>query len=375
MELPDSRTRFIPSHRNSLPQEVGFLTCSCLLRTSHCGLLLVLLLLGCRSAPITPALQRFEFRHAAMGTLYHATLFAPNQDQAETAADLAFHRIDALEDVMSDYQADSELNLLCQQPWGRPVPISPDLFDVLERSQKVATLSQGAFDVTVGPFVRLWRFSRKRKVLPAPAELAAARAAVGCQKLRLDSLARTATLLAPHMRLDVGGIAKGYAADQALKVLKGKGIDRALVAASGDIAVGSPPPGQPGWTIGISPMGARSNEVARTVMLVNAAISTSGDTEQFIEIDGVRYSHIVNPATGLGMTERIQVSVIGPDATTTDSLATAVSVLGLKPGLDLIDSLPRTAAFIFVPDGERLRAIPSRRFDRRAVRAGLKSKG
>src|SRR5207248_2156968 len=135
-------------------------------------------------------------------------------------------------------------------------------------------------------------------------------------------------------------------ADQALKILNGRGIDRALVAASGDIAIGNPPPGQRGWKIGLAAMGTHASETVRTLVLRNAGVSTSGDTEQFIEIGGIRYSHIVNPATGLGLTERIQVSVIAPNATTTDGLATAVSVLGPKRGLALIDSLPHTAALI-----------------------------
>lgn len=297
-----------------------------------------------------------------MGTLFTINLYAPDQNSAEAAADAAFRRVDALEDIMSDYQADSELMLLCDQPFGKPVPVSPDLFDVLKRAQNISKLSDGAFDVTVGPYIRLWRFARKRKVLPTPAEIAAARAAVGWQKLRLDRRNRTVTLLAPNMRLDLGGIGKGYAADQAMRVLNARGIDRALIAASGDIAIGKPPPGQPGWKVGIAAPGTRTNQLARTVVLHNAGISTSGDSEQFIEINGVRYSHIVNPLTGLGLTNRIQATVIGPDVTTTDSLDTTVSILGVKRGLALVNSLPHTSALIVTKDDSQEHVFPSRRF-------------
>ena len=297
-----------------------------------------------------------------MGTLFTINLYAPDQNSAEAAADAAFRRVDALEDIMSDYQADSELMLLCDQPFGKPVPVSPDLFDVLQRAQNISKLSDGAFDVTVGPYIRLWRFARKRKVLPTPAEIAAARAAVGWQKLRLDRRNRTVTLLAPNMRLDLGGIGKGYAADQAMRVLKARGIDRALIAASGDIAIGKPPPGQPGWKVGIAAPGTRTNQLARTVVLHNAGISTSGDSEQFIEINGVRYSHIVNPLTGLGLTNRIQATVIGPDVTTTDSLDTTVSILGVKRGLALVNSLPHTSSLIVTKDDSQEHVFPSRRF-------------
>ncbi len=301
-----------------------------------------------------------------MGTLITITLYAPDPAVAKAAAAAAFKRMDALEDIMSDYQADSELLRLCDQPFGTPVPVSADLFELLQRAQEIARRSDGAFDVTVGPYVRLWRFARKRKVLPTPAEVAAARAAVGWQKLRLDARARTATLLVPNMRLDLGSIGKGYAADQALRILKGRGLDRALVAASGDIAIGKPPPGQRGWRIGISAWDGATNKVSRTVLLHNAGISTSGDTEQFIEINGVRYSHIVNPATGLGLTQRIQATVVGPDATTTDSLDTTVSVLGAQRGLELIRSWPRTSALIVTREDGRSQTFISRGFPRNA---------
>ena len=240
--------------------------------------------------------------------------------------------------------------------------VSAELFDVLQRAQKIAKLSDGAFDATIGPYVRLWRFARKRHVLPTPEEIAEARAAVGWQKLRLDARARTVTLLVPNMRLDLGSIGKGYAADQALRLLKGRGIDRALVAASGDIAVGSPPPGQRGWKIAIAPFDGATNGAPRTLLLRNAGISTSGDTEQFIVINGVRYSHIVDPATGLGLTRRIQATVIGPDATTTDCLDTAVSLLGVERGLALIESWPGTAALIVTKEDSQTRSLASRRF-------------
>lgn len=324
----------------------------------------VLLLAGCRSGPPPSPLQRFEFNSPAMGTLFSITLYAPDKATARDAARAAFRRIADLEDITSDYQADSELMLLRDKAFGQPVPVSRDLFDVLESGQKISQLSNGAFDVTIGPCVRLWRFARKRKVLPTAAEVASARGAVGWQKLRLDRHARTVTLLAPNMRLDLGGIAKGYAADQALQLLKGRGLDRALVAASGDIAIGNPPPAQPGWKIGISGINQRTNGITRTVLLRNAGVSTSGDTEQFIEIGGVRYSHILDPATGLGLTNRIQATVIARDATSSDALATTVCVLGVTRGLALVDAWPHAAALVLTKEDGQIRSFSSARFKR-----------
>lgn len=321
-----------------------------------------MLLSGCRSIPSAAPLSRYEFQSPHMGTLFTIALYAVDADSAEQAAKAAFRRIADLEDIMSDYQADSELNLLCQNPPGKPVTLSPDLFDVLWRAQKISELSGGAFDVTIGPNVRLWRFARKRKVLPSAVELAEAREAVGYRKLRLDPKERTATLLVPHMRLDVGGIAKGYAADQALALLKQKGIDRALVAASGDIAVGNPPPGRSGWRIAVASMDGGSNQPAPSLLLHNVGVSTSGDSEQFIEIEGVRYSHIVNPTTGFGLTNRIQATVVAPNATTSDPLATTLCILGASQGLKLADELPRVSALIYTRDKGEVHVFESRRF-------------
>jgi FAD:protein FMN transferase len=324
----------------------------------------VVVLAGCRSPGSSLPLHRFEFTHPAMGTMFTVTLYAPDAATAESGSQAAFHRIDALEDVMSDYQADSELMRLCAQPYGKPVPVSADLFDVLQESIKYAKLSDGAFDVTVGPYVRLWRFARKRKVLPTAAELAAAREAVGWHKLRLDSRSRTVTLLVPNMRLDLGGIGKGYTADRVLRLLRYRGLNRALVAASGDIAIGDPPPGQPAWKVGISAIDERNNQASRTVLLHNAGVSTSGDSEQFIEVNGVRYSHILDPATGLGLTNRIQSTIVAPNSTITDGLDTALCILGPERALALVDSLPHTAAIILIKEDGRDRAFLSRRFRR-----------
>jgi thiamine biosynthesis lipoprotein len=306
-----------------------------------------------------------------MGTLFHISLYTTNSTSGRAAAQAAFRRIADLDNIMSDYQADSELMRLCDQPFGKPVPVSSDLFAVIQKAQRFSELSYGAFDVTVGPYVRLWRFARKRKVLPTPSELAAARVAVGWKKLRLNAPHHTITLLAPNMRLDLGGIAKGYAADQALALLRSKGITRALVAASGDIALGDPPPGQPGWKIGTSDIDATLSEASpstpdtrHSLLLQNAGISTSGDTEQFIEIGGVRYSHILDPTTGLGLTNRIQVTIVAPKATTTDGLATAVSILGVERGLKLVNSLPHVGAFILTKSDDSAHSYESPYFRR-----------
>ena len=298
-----------------------------------------------------------------MGTLFTITLYAPDEMKARGASEAAFDKIAALDRMMTDYDPDSELMQLCRKPAGKPVRVSAELFEILQKAQRVAELSGGAFDITIGPVVRLWRRARRTETLPLPEMLARARQAVGHQKLKLDARHQTVTLTVTNMQLDLGGIAKGYAADKALEVLKHYGSTRALVAASGDIAVGDPPPGQRGWRVGIGAMDKGGN-LARNLLLRNAAVSTSGDMEQFVEIGGKRYSHIVDPRTAVGLTERLQVSVVAKRATDTDSFATAVSLLGVARGLALVDSQPGLAAFILKKDGDQTQRFESRGFGR-----------
>lgn len=293
-------------------------------------------------------LQRFEFTQPHMGTLFKIVFYASDEPSALRASKAAFDRIAALDRIMSDYQPSSELMQVSERAGGPPVKISDDLYRVLSAAQEIAQRSEGAFDITVGPVVRLWRRARRQHELPEPARLARALELVGYEKLRLDGRARTAQLLKPGMLLDLGGIGKGYAADEALRLLKQHGINHALVAAGGDIALGEPPPDTTaaGWTIAVASLDSPAREPKRYVTLRNSGVSTSGDVEQHVDIDGTRYSHIVDPKTGRAKTGRVSVTVIAPDDTTADALATAVCVLGLERGLKLIKSMPETRALI-----------------------------
>src|SRR5439155_11093445 len=310
-----------------------------------------------------PRLARFEFSQAHTGTLFRIILYAPSAATARAASDAAFRRIAELDDIMTDYNPTSELMQLCARAGGPPVAVSEDLFRVLAAAQDLAGRSGGAFDVTVGPVVRLWRRARRRHELPDPDRLAKALELVGYQELRLDPKQRTAQLLKPGMLLDVGGIAKGYAADEALATLKRYGIESALVAGGGDIALGSPPPGKRGWRIAIAPLEPQAGRPAarsrienpkskiQNLLLRDAAVSTSGDAEQHVEIAGVRYSHIVNPKTGMSLTGGSSVTIVARNCTTSDGLATAASVLGRARGLVLVNATPG-AGLLFVKETE-----------------------
>jgi thiamine biosynthesis lipoprotein len=217
---------------------------------------------------------------------------------------------------------------------------------VLSKGQELAKGSDGAFDMTVGPVVKLWRIARRTQKMPDEQELAEAKAKVGYRKMELNAKDRTVRLLVPGMRLDLGGIAKGYAADEAQVVLKKHGITSALVAAGGDIAVSDAPPNSPGWKIAIEPLTKDSPH--RSLRLQNAAVSTSGDAEQFVVINGVRYSHIIDPKTGLGQTGRRSVTVVANKGIDSDSMTKAVMILPREKALALVEATDSAAALIIV---------------------------
>lgn len=260
-----------------------------------------------------------------MGLPVRILLYAPDQRRAETAAEAAFARIAKLDAIMSDYRDDSELRRLeaSSPAW---TPVSPDLLEVLTAAHTLARDTDGAFDPTVGPLVALWREARKTGAMPAPAAFEIARALVGWKHIEINRARGAVRLAKTGMRLDLGGIAKGYILEEALKTLRGEGLGRALVESGGDIVVGSGPPGLAGWRVDVP--GASSDFKDRASELTNAAIATSGADAQFVDIGGVRYSHIIDPRTGLGVTSQVTARVIAREAAVADALATALSVSG-----------------------------------------------
>ncbi len=282
-------------------------------------------------------MQRFEYRQVRMGVEARLVVYAGRESLALEACRAAYHRLSELEAKMSDYRPDSELMRLCEQAVGRWVRVSRELFYVLWRAQRLAQQTSGAFDITVGPLTQLWREARRTGQLPDEATLNAARARVGWRKLELSLRRRAARLAVSGMRLDLGGIAKGYGCDEALRTLKRFGIRRALVQMGGDLVVGEPPPDQNGWQIEVARPAPEepATPLPRVLSLSRCALSTSGSTEQFVEIGGKRYAHIVDPRTGLGLTRLVLAVVRAPDGITADSLATAACVLGAPRACEL----------------------------------------
>jgi len=322
------------------------------------------LLLAAAAAPAAD-LARYEATEPHMGTLFKVLFYADDPEVASQAARAALERIGELDRCLSDYNPASELSQLGRgAPHAHPVPVSDDLWHILARAQDVSRLSGGAFDVTIGPLTKLWRRGRRQHQWPDAERLAQARAAVGYQHLKLDASRRTAQLTRGAMRLDAGGIAKGYAADEALRVLRRFGVQRALVDAGGGMALGAPPPGQAGWKVGVATLSADAPP-ERFLRLSCCGIATSGDAWQFVELQGQRYSHIIDPRSGQPVTVRSSVTVVARDGTTADALATALSVLGPHRGMDLIEQLcGAEARLVWLADDDAEHQRESRGFVR-----------
>lgn len=300
-----------------------------------------------------PKLNRFDYSQVLMGTQFRISLYASDRATANEASSAAYARVEQLNTVLSDYDPHSEVRQMCSQTG--PVVVSQPLFDVLSASQRMAAESDGAFDATVGPFVGLWRKARLSRKLPHSDLIAKARDRVGYRLIALNASDRSVELRRADLRIDLGGIAKGYAADEALKALKKFGIRSALIDAGGDIVCSDAPPHKQAWVIAVGKkqlqntnhpddVKAKDNK-RRLIQITNAAVATSGDQFQFVEFEGKRYSHIVDPKTGMGLTQRRNVTVIAKDGMTADGLASAISVMG-QPGFRLLKKYSAAALII-----------------------------
>ena len=302
-------------------------------------------LVSSESQATAAVLQRYEFEAPKLGTLFRIVLYAADSATAEAATASAFARVDELNTTLSDYDENSELSRLSAQSRQRAptdaIPVSRDLYAVLECAQSMALQTGGAFDVTVGPMTQLWRRAMRQERMPSTTDLAAAAQAVGYTKIKLHPASRSVSLLAPNMRLDLGGIAKGYVLDQANSVLVSHGITSALLDAGGDLLASGPPPGQPAWMVEVN---TGQVEGRISMPLICAALATSGDTYQFAMIDGKRFSHIVDPRSRMGLQGSPAASAQAPSAMVADAWASALCVLGPVVGIQLVEATPTVEA-------------------------------
>lgn len=299
--------------------------------------------------------QKFVFEKPAMGSPFTISIFADDSVKAALAAASAFHCADSLNAIFSDYIDSSELNRLnATSGQNRYVPVSAALFDILKYSLDAARLSGGSYDISMGPVVKLWRKARKEKVLPNRDSLKIALNKVGYKYIHLNPDQQSVWLEKKGMLLDLGGLGKGYVAQAALNIIQSAGFKSVMVNAGGKIAIGEAPPGRKGWRIGITVPEEKEQLMPHLLLLKNTSVATSGDIYQHLDINGKRYSHIIDPKTGLGITWQRNVTVIAKDGTISDWLATACSVLSEKKSFQLIKKFPGAALLISEMKNEKL---------------------
>ncbi|MGC4035602.1 MAG: FAD:protein FMN transferase [Chitinophagaceae bacterium] len=296
-------------------------------RTQRLKLLILFVFLFVSGA----AQQRYKFTRPKMGSYFTIIFYDNDSTHANTIANKCFAIVDSLNEIYSDYLPTSELNQLCAtadtQRW---INVSPALFDFINQSAIAWRLSEGSFDISVGPVVRIWRKARKEYKFPDKDSVEKAMQSVGFQFVLIDSVNRKIQLIKPGMQLDPGGIGQGYIGQKVMDYLFSENMRSALVDVSGDIIAGDPPPGKNGWTIAINVPESATELLNKEVIVHNQSIITSGDVYQYLEHDGKRYSHIVDPKTGYGVTNQRNVTVIAADGITADWFTKACTILPLK---------------------------------------------
>lgn len=299
---------------------------------------------------LTPSVHAewFKYHESIMTTRIYVEFWADNKSKADTCAKKIMeemHRIDA---EMSPYRKDSLLYKVNMEAFQHPVKITPELYSILEKSIKVSELSKGAFDITFASIG--FKYDYRNSKIPSEKEIASLLPAINFRNIVLDEESRTVYFTHNNVKIDLGGIAKGYAVDNGIHILKSCDIKHGLVTAGGDSRVIGDRRGRP-WMIGIK-QPRKADGVVTVLPLIDEAFSTSGDYERYFIKDGVRYHHIINPKDGKSAKAVMSVTIIGKDSVTTDSLSTTIFVMGPQRGLALVESIADTDAVIIDAQGK-----------------------
>ena len=292
------------------------------------------------------AQTKYVFNQPKMGSPFIITVFARDTEGLQAVVDKAYIRVDELNKVFSDYDSTSEISKLARTyKVGEWYSVSNDLYYMLRISLDAARSSSGAFDVTVGNVVKLWRKAKKTNVMPNVVERKAALLKTGWQHVKIDEKNRKISFNTEGVLLDFGGIVKGFAAEIAVEILTLNKFPMCLVDAGGDLAVGNKPDNDD-WQIAISVPQSDVALMPQMLNLKNQAVATSGDMYNNVSFEGKRYSHIVNPKTGMGLTHQRNVTIIAPSGDLADWLATACSVLPIKKAMKLVQKYRNTELLI-----------------------------
>ena len=270
-----------------------------------------------------------------MGSPLNIVFVARDSVEARILSEKCFALVDSFNLIYSDYDPNSELSRLNALSGKGKQYVSPAMLDILLASQKAYQQSNGAYDISIGPLSMVWRKARKTKLFPDSSSVIKARHLIGLSRIRIDSPHHSILMPVEGMRLDLGGIAKGYVAQKIVDFLKEQGIKQSLVDAGGDMAMGDPPNTSQGWIVGVNVPETTDELLSGYLILHNMAVATSGDAYQYIAHNGKKYSHIIDPRTGYGIQSQRNVTVIAKNGTDADWLATACSILPIAVAKEL----------------------------------------
>jgi thiamine biosynthesis lipoprotein len=299
----------------------------------------------------TESLHHLEASRMSMACLYTIDAYAAAEEQTlRNILEAALDEVDRIDRLMSHYKPESPLSTINREAAHHPVAVDPELFNFIKRSMEYSQQSGGAFDITVGPLMKAWGFFRGDGHLANPDELMAARSRVGAHHVLLDATARTIRFDTDGVQLDLGGIAKGYAVDRVVEILRQRQITAALVSAGGSTTYGlGAPPGRAGWTVSIQDP-VDSAKTAHEVLLNNRSVSVAGSSEKSFEVGGIRYSHIMDPRSGQPVQGILSVVVLTATGTDGDALDDALFVLGPEKSRAYLHHHRDAEALFFLPD-------------------------
>jgi thiamine biosynthesis lipoprotein len=318
---------------------------------SRCAPLLALFCVVAVSPPRPePPLYHHEATRLSMACVYAIDAYGPDAAALPRIADEAFDEVDRIDRLMSHYKAESPLSQLNREAARHPVAVEPELFDFIAEAMRYNRESDGAFDITVGPLMKAWGFFRGEGRLPSEVELDAARRRVGSAHVALNPIDRTIAFDTQGVELDLGGIAKGYAVDRVVRLLRQRQVAAALVSSGGSTIYGlGAPPDRSGWEVTIQdPIDA--GKTALTLTLKDRAVSVAGSSEKSFESGGVTYSHIMDPRTGRPVQGMLSVAVLADSGTAGDALDDALFVMGVERGRAYLGKHPDAEAVFFLPD-------------------------
>lgn len=295
---------------------------------------------------------RYHFTENKMGSPFHIIFYHSDSTEAARLGKDCYLLVDSLNNIFSNYDSTSEISRLADNAGGGPQKISSLLFDVLVLSEKASKKSGNSFSIHAGALTILWRKARYEKRFPSKMEIRNARQLSARKNFKFSKADSTVILSRPGVSLDFGGIVKGYTAQKIINFLHSKNINSALADAGGDIVMSDAPPGKNGWTVAVSLPGKEDQLTEKNLVLNNMAVATSGNRYQYMEHKGKKFSHILNPKTGYGITSQLQVTTIAKNGSEADWLATAFSILSTSKSLKLANQEEAAVLLVTIKDGD-----------------------